>query len=382
MSEDRTHSASKIGQGFSLQSASAQIAKHRRLTFTKELKNLCLETLRLYKYHRAKELGIPVYGWHRVRNDIMKNYDVREGSKIIEASHALNKNDLQSWDKGLSIIGNDKFDYIYLFLSQLRLNKSYDELFSLLVSNREAAILKHLYDLFSFNRKLSDDAVSFLSSLEGKLFASTWIDHRNTIFPDLNGYNILIYFKSASANGLLVWVFYLPKLPPEITIEDLQQCQSRPGYVVPTFVERLGAVSMSSDEKIPDSTFLHCTFQTFQRPTLESKRWTPYLDGPTTNKMTIAPGQYFHDDARTNPWLSIFWEQPLTGVRNTKIDDGRLPSSNYFVGRVPGKAFKNSIEWYPDNADISLCELAPHEVSHDDKLCEYLSNLQDRYVLW
>ena len=117
-----------------------------RPTYPLDLKQLTLEILREYKKQLAHDLGKKNIGWTIIRNIIMKNKDEVHPDGFDER---LKRDDLESWDRGRSTPGDDKFIFVDNFVKTMEKSGKFRKI--RLNINR----IKHQYRRSYLNRLFS-----------------------------------------------------------------------------------------------------------------------------------------------------------------------------------------------------------------------------------
>lgn len=285
----------------------------------------------------------------RLRNEIMKDFDVFEGTKLVP-DRSLGREDLEHWIKGGNYLSVTKFQYVDRWVRKKRRDPEISYIFSDLINLKELEHRKVFTELYA---RETDTYFSIYGrqfpQLEGKLYLSEVIQAPEASsaeiysrYAALSDYRqIAIYFREVGDRSASISVAYLDtpisSLRPNPATKNWTECY---GYLVLVGYDQL---------KANFSATLHLFRSEFPG--------YPH-SGTSTSMMSL----YFADYALMTEWFPQICSQNITG--NHKLE---RPDS--FPPRERGDVLEGSCR-FEDSA------------SKFPELIEYMSKLTNKYILW
>jgi len=97
----------------------------KRTRYPVEWKECCRDIFNEYRRYKSETEG-GEYSWTRIRNQIMRKHDVYEGTRIVEESTLLSRQNLESFVKHGKMLNDDKFKFLDHFIHKNLLDPNSD----------------------------------------------------------------------------------------------------------------------------------------------------------------------------------------------------------------------------------------------------------------
>ncbi|NHK29387.1 hypothetical protein FF098_015840 [Parvularcula flava] len=144
----------------------------KRTRYPVEWKECCRDIFKEYRRYKSETEG-GEYSWTRIRNQIMRKYDVYEGTRIVEESTLLSRQNLESFVRHGKMLNDDKFKFLDHFTHENLLDPTSD--FSIaaerVIAYREKLQQECFHVLYLGDRRHVDKNVSqYVSHFSERLF--------------------------------------------------------------------------------------------------------------------------------------------------------------------------------------------------------------------
>lgn len=196
-------------------------------SFPKEWKAHGLVLLAVYKEDERERLGYKRYGWGKIRDAIMSEFDEVKSGKILERDSRLSRQDLEAWERGTELSDN-KFLFIDRFIRKLDIDGKLNKTQKIVIHSKAKLNALSLQEMYQSNTlKGQDYAANLYTSGKSKYLMSSEI--ADTWFKQ-----IIVRLDFVFGNVLSIRVAYLPNVADKLNpIIDPSEIVFYDGFIVP-----------------------------------------------------------------------------------------------------------------------------------------------------